>query len=291
MTWPAPPGAAVEAATWVPVRSVQVRLGSAGLSGGFTRRANSVLPWSPAAGVASAPTGEAGAVEVGSAVDEVEALYRSAGQPAVIRVPVGTGLPGAGAPTVAGGSRLGTELGRRGYRVVARTEVLVRDLDPAAGPLGGDGHSNGHSNGHSDDHSDDLDPALTVQVGAEPDAAWLDGWLSVKAAGRPVDLGLARAILTGSPAAYLSVSGPGGVAAVLRAAWAPGWVGLSCLMVTPHARRRGLGRALTRHALSLAAARGLGRAFLQVEADNAAARELYRRLGFEVADQYAYAEL
>lgn len=289
MTRPAPPGAAVEAATWVPVRSVPVRLGSAGLSGGFTRRANSVLPWSPAAGVASARTAGVDVVDVGSALDEVEALYRTAGQAAVLRVPVGTGFPGAGAPTVAGGSPLGAELGRRGYRAVARTEVLVRDLDPAAGPPAGHGHS-GDSDDQRDDHSDDLDPALTVQVSAEPDATWLDGWLSVKAAGRPVDLGLARAILTGSPAAYLSVCGPGGVSAVLRAAWAPGWVGLSCLMVTPHARRRGLGCALTRHALCLAADRGLGRAFLQVEVTNAAARELYRRLGFELADEYAYAE-
>ena len=77
---------------------------------------------------------------------------------------------------------------------------------------------------------------------------------------------------------------------VLRAVFERGWVGISCLVVRPRARRRGVGRALTLAALELAADIGADRAFLQVEASNDAAATLYRELGFRVMDRYHYRE-
>ncbi len=65
-------------------------------------------------------------------------------------------------------------------------------------------------------------------------------------------------------------------------------MGLSCLVVEPRARRRGLGRHLTRAALG--AHDGADRAFLQVEVRNAGALALYRGLGFVEVDEYTYAE-
>jgi ribosomal protein S18 acetylase RimI-like enzyme len=58
--------------------------------------------------------------------------------------------------------------------------------------------------------------------------------------------------------------------------------------VSPGQRRSGLGSALTRAALDLAAARGARGVFLQVEVDNTAARTLYERTGFRYSHRYHY---
>lgn len=61
---------------------------------------------------------------------------------------------------------------------------------------------------------------------------------------------------------------------------------LSDIVVTPHARGRGLGRRLVSGLLRWAHARERREAMLQVRADNDVARGLYRSLGF--ADAYPY---
>ena len=79
---------------------------------------------------------------------------------------------------------------------------------------------------------------------------------------------------------------------MIRAAFAEDWVALSCLVVAPSARRRGLGAVA--HAACAATrrpTRGARRAFLQVEADNTAAAALYTGLGFQPAERYVYREL
>jgi ribosomal protein S18 acetylase RimI-like enzyme len=55
---------------------------------------------------------------------------------------------------------------------------------------------------------------------------------------------------------------------------------LQDVFVPEHARRRGVGSAVTRAAEAKAAARGFDRLSLTVGADNAAARKLYERLGY-----------
>jgi ribosomal protein S18 acetylase RimI-like enzyme len=80
------------------------------------------------------------------------------------------------------------------------------------------------------------------------------------------------------------------VVGVVRAAFAEDWVAVSCLVVVPGARRRGLGRYLTLRALDEAARRGARRVFLQVEAENTAAGSLYGGLGFQPAERYVYRE-
>ena len=112
-------------------------------------------------------------------------------------------------------------------------------------------------------------PAATAPslVGDEPDDDWLAGWLDVKATG-PVDRDAGPWRRGGLPGLVPDRTGrrrgdgrdPGRV----RRSWA----GLSCLMVAPRARRRGLARALTLEGLGLAVDRGADRAFLQVEAAN-----------------------
>lgn len=191
-------------------------------------------------------------------LDRVEALYRADGVPAVVRV----GDPGNPAG-------LAAELDARGYGVASVTDVLVRDLEPAGG---------------SPEHGAADRPGLHVRVAPAPDDAWLDLWLG----GKGGDPTTSRTIVTGAPAQYLTAADDEGDVAVLRAAPAGDWVALSCLQVVPRARRRGVARTLTLHALAHAAATGSTRAFLQVEEHNAAARTLYAALGFRHAHRYAY---
>ncbi|WP_158374630.1 GNAT family N-acetyltransferase [Cellulosimicrobium cellulans] len=245
---PVPPGVLVEAATWRPAATRDVDGWRLGLSGGFTRRANSALPLA---------TPE----DLDATLGRVEAVYAAAGQPSVVRVC-------SDAP-----EGLAAALATRGYAERAVTDVLVRDLaalppEHVAAP-----------------------PALRVDVADAPDDAWLAGWLGVKAGGGTVDAATARAVVAGSPALYLTAAdADGATLGVLRAALEGGWTGLSCLMVARGARRRGLGRLLTRLGLRAAADRGATRAFLQVEAANAGAADLYAAEGFRPAERYAYWE-
>lgn len=242
MAEPVPPGVAVELDTWRPVEVADVDGWRLGFSGGFTSRANSVVP------LAEPP-------DLDAAIGRVEAFYSQRGVPARFRVgrdvlPVG--LDGV--------------LATRGYRLVATTRVLALALTAQAEPS-----------------------AASIEVADDPDDDWLSGWLDVKASGT-VDPDLARAVVTGSAAGYLTTRDDDGVVGVIRAGHSGDWVGLSCLMVAQRARRRGLARALTLAAMQIAAERGARRAFLQVEDVNHAALELYHRLGFADVDTYHYRE-
>lgn len=272
------PGAGVEAATWVPLRVETVGPWRVGLSHGFTRRGNSALLAEGAS-----------VVEALDGLDEVERVYAAAGRPAIVRL--GTERSPDPSPP-----ELTAELAARGYRVVSTTKVLTAEL------VGGSRGSGGRASGGAPDHAgagigapdDEAGRAggrdgVRVRAADHPDDAWLRGWLGTKTAtAGAVDLDVARRLLTGSPARYLTATDSGGVVGTIRAAVAWPWVGLSCLVVEPRARRRGLGRCLTRAALR--AHDGADRAFLQVETHNDAALALYRGLGFVEVDEYTYAE-
>ncbi|WP_051681857.1 GNAT family N-acetyltransferase [Cellulomonas sp. HZM] len=259
------PGAQVEAATWPPLRTVVTSGGwRVGLSGGLTRRANSALVADDVGRpVTSRP-------EAAAQLDEVEAVYASAGLTATVRTRARTG------------SALGDELQRRGYRLVARSLVLARPGVPRGGAAGGGAAGAGAGAG-----SETGDLELIVED--EPTTAWVTGWLGVKSAA--ADVGLARDIVAGAPAWYLTARRDGGAVGGIRVAVADGWAALSCLTVVPSARRLGIGRGLTLAAVALAADHGVHDVFLQVEAANKGATALYRTLGFEHVDEYHYAEL
>ncbi|WP_421732832.1 GNAT family N-acetyltransferase [Cellulomonas sp.] len=260
-TWTPPdaPGALVESATWPPARVVDVDGWRVGLSGGLTRRANSVLPL-------GAPA------DVTAALDRVEELYAREGQPSIVRV------------CRASPRGLDDLLALRDYAVASRTDVLVRELDGIETP-----HGTVHTGAGP----------VRLAVADRPDDAWLTAWSGSKArlhatgAAAEADetsLRLARTVLGGAPAIYLTATDPTGLVGVIRAAFAEDWVALSCLVVAAAARRRGLGRALTLRALDEAAQRGARKAFLQVEAENTGAGSLYSGLGFQPAERYVYRE-
>ncbi|MBC7552178.1 MAG: GNAT family N-acetyltransferase [Cellulomonas sp.] len=244
---PAGPGIRVETAVWPPREVVGVGGWRAGVSGGFTRRANSVVAL-------------AEPEDVPASIEEVERIYAEVGLPPIFRV-CAQSLP----------EDLDDHLRARGYRDVARTLVLVRaGLEAFVGPP--------------------VEPALgpvTYVLGDDPDDEWLTVWLADKAT-RPVDRALAGAVVTGGRSVFLSARDAGATVGVIRAAYEQDWVGLSCLTVTPEARRRSVGRGLTLEALRVAAGGGARHAFLQVQESNAAAIALYEVLGFTPAERYHY---
>ena len=128
-TAPEPPGVLVEVATWTPAQVVDVDGWRVGLSGGLTRRANSVV-------ALAAPA------DLDAALVRVEHLYQEQGLPPTFRVGDET------RPT-----QLDGVLEARGYRTLTRTDVLVRAL----GDLGNAGGEHpGHLPGlHVSDEPDD----------------------------------------------------------------------------------------------------------------------------------------
>jgi ribosomal protein S18 acetylase RimI-like enzyme len=261
-TPPEAPGAEREVATWPPARVVEVDGWRVGLSGGMTRRANSVLP-------VAAPR------DLGAAVERVEALYAAERQPAVFRI--GRGARPAG---------LAALLDARGYRVATQTDVLVRPLDelPAV-PSRGEAvvAADAPNAAWLAVWSGEKAPLAARRPGPEagvPDASPVDAG--------SVDAGFVDAVLTAPRALYLTAHDDAGPVGVVRAAFVDDWVGLSCLAVNGRARRRGIGRTLTLRALRAAAEQGARRAFLQVEVENTAAATLYARLGFLPAERYHY---
>lgn len=277
--WDVPrgPGVRVETAVWTPREVRDVDGWRVGLSGGFTRRANSV--------VAVAEPGD-----VPASIDEVERVYAAAGLPPIFRV-CAQSMP----------DNLDDLLRLRGYRDVSHTVVMVRQSldgssaaarDDARGSAGGLSAGVGQGGAEIFPGADGTSRAgrgISCAVADEPDAAWLSVWLADKAA-RSVDPALAAGVLSGVPAVYLTAWDRGTPVGVIRAALEQDWVGLSCLVVQPGARRRGIGRALTDWALRSCADRGARRAFLQVAEANEPAIALYWQAGFTPAERYHYRE-
>lgn len=252
-TWEPPhgPGTRVETAMWRPRQVRDVGGWQVGLSGGFTRRANSVV-------ALAEPD------DVPASIDEVERLYAEQGLPSIFRV-CAQAMP----------EDLDDLLRERGYRDVAHTLVMVRDrLDEPVPDLPGD--------------PDDV-AQVTYTAAHEPDDEWLAGWLAVRSAD-PVDRALAAGVLGGVRAIYVTAREAGAVVGGVRAALVHEWVGLSCLTVHLDARRRGIARGLTVEALRLAASGGARHAYVQVEESNQAAMALYWQLGFTPAERYHYRE-
>lgn len=248
------PGAVIESATWPPVRVVEVDGLLVGLSRGFTRRANSVIVADPTTAAVTDPA---------ATVDRVERHYREDGGIARFRLSSADEL-----------TPLGAELRERGYQPAAATGVMV-----VGGLAGRTAAPSVQASGE----------VARLVVSDQPDQTWLDGWLQVKAAGKPEVVGTARDLLTGAPARYLTLvtSEPVAVARVCRQGE---WAGIACLTVAPDHRRRGWGTAVSLAALDVAADLGAARAFLQVERSNLGAAMLYRQLGFVAVDGYTYWE-
>jgi GNAT superfamily N-acetyltransferase len=250
--WPAPVRA--EAGGWI-LRH----------AGGVTKRANSVLPLGDREDLAGA-------------VEEAEKFYAALGLPCVFSI-------GSGAA-----AGLDAELERRGYRLADPTLVMTA---PVAGAVPAAGVET------AVETAVETVGEASMEGGAEvedaPSERWLRTWWAVDG-GRHRDMdrhgatgevparAWAERVLTGVPAGYLLM----GEGAVGRAVPQGEWLGIYCMAVEPHLRRRGLGTAVLRALIAWGREQGADRAYLLVTTANVAARTLYERAGFAVAGRYHY---
>jgi N-acetylglutamate synthase len=221
-------------------------------AGGFTRRANSVLP-----------DGDP-AVALDEALAGVTAWYAERGLPA--RVQVTTGAADAD-------EALAAELDARGWSAEGGAIVLTGPLLALAG---GPGPSPVRV-------SRRLDDGWLARYGGV--RTWQAGHGPAAAAPH------AAAVLEGGPSVWFArVPAPdGGVPLAIGRCVVDGrWAGFAAVEVAPEQRRRGLATAVMAALAERAAGEGADTAYLQVETDNAAALALYEGRGLVRHHAYHY---
>jgi GNAT superfamily N-acetyltransferase len=242
-------------------------------AGGFTGRANSVLPL----GDPGQPLDDALTVVSGWYLERGLAPMIAVPMPldgdahrdaSAFREPSASSEAPASRETDGPGGELDAELARRSWPTrPGPAFFMVADLPlaiPADGPA----------------------VAREVLVSPEPDDAWAARY---HYRGQDHLPPVARRVLTSAgEQSFVSIRDGGEVLAIARLSIAAGWAGLTAVEVHPGFRRQGLGVAVTAAACRVAEQRGVPRAFLQTETDNVPAQALYQRLGFSYSHRYHY---
>ena len=224
-------------------------------AGGWTGRANSVLPLGPPG------------LPLDEALAQVTAWYAAHGLPARIALPLPVREP------------LGRALLSRGWVAYNPSQVLTGTVATVLAATAPSGSESGAAPGRASDLG------LDVILDTAPSSEWLAAYHYRGAALPPT----AVEVLTGADRpVFASVRDGGAVVAVARAVVDAGWAGLTAVEVAPTHRRRGLALVMMRALAGWARAAGAERIWLQVADDNAAAHALYRRLGFGLHHRHRY---
>ncbi|SOD83970.1 Acetyltransferase (GNAT) family protein [Streptomyces sp. Ag109_G2-15] len=244
--------ARIAARAWRPVESERLGEWELRAAGGFTRRANSVLP-----------LGDPG-LGLDAALEAVRRWYGERGLPAYVQT--ATGAEGTQ-------ELLGAELERRGWVREVTAELWIGALAPVADRAEGAGVVLSRE-------ADEAWLARYQRKGMTEVALRVLGWGSPRSS---------EAESGGGPSVWFATvpGAPGEPPAAIGRCVVDGrWAGFAAVEVDPARRRQGLATevmaALARRALD----EGASAAWLQVEDDNAAARALYADLGF--APHHAY---
>jgi ribosomal protein S18 acetylase RimI-like enzyme len=217
-------------------------------AGGYTRRANSVLPLYAAAELLDA-------ADLLERVEACEALYRRRGLPVIFKLTPESRPAG-----------LDALLEARGYRAEARTGVQTLEPVPAVEAPAG-------LEVRSEPDADWLDGMARMSALTGERRARHEQILAAIAPER----GFAN--LRGEDGTVLAC----GLGVVQM-----GWLGLFDIVVDPAARGRGLGECLVRGLLAWGRGAGARASYLQVMLDNAPALRLYARVGYRPAYEYWY---
>ncbi|MEU8784088.1 GNAT family N-acetyltransferase [Streptomyces sp. NPDC048637] len=247
----------VAARGWPAVETARLGEWTLRASGGFTRRANSVLP-----------LGDPG-VPLETALEQIGQWYDERGLPPVIVVATGR------ADT---DERLAAELAERGWTDERHTTVRIAALAPLA-DTGAD--APGSAGG----------APSRVTLSREPGADWLALYNRTGEADPSEEAArTALRVLTGGPSVWFATvhGADGGTAAIGRLVVDGRWAGFAALEVAPAARRQGLATLVMAALAERALEEGASAAYLQVEADNAGALAFYDRLGFTDHHGYHY---
>ena len=243
---------------WPPIERAALGDWMLRAAGGFTGRANSVLPL----GDPGLPLPDAVlAAERWYAERQLRPLFSLYG-------PEGFAV---------GDDALGTLLTGRGYTDVNRSVVMTASVQALQAAALSATRTTGPA----------AVGAAEVTVHAEATAS--PAWWAASDERRRRHRDTAEAIMAGSPdQVFLSLALGGQVVATTRVAFARAWAGVFGMYVAPGSRRLGLATALMGAAATHARARGIASTYLQVEATNEAARGLYRRLGCATHHEYVY---
>ncbi|MFD4347768.1 GNAT family N-acetyltransferase [Streptomyces coelicoflavus] len=242
--------ARVAARAWRPVESERLGGWELRAAGGFTRRANSVLP-----------LGDPG-LPLDEALTAVRRWYGERGLPAYVQT--ATGAEGTQ-------ELLCAELERRGWVREVTAEVWTGGLAPVADLAEGAGVvlsreadeawlARYRRKGVSDVALRVLGSGPSVWFATVPGADGRDAPDGTNATDAPAAIG--RCVVDGR------------------------WASFAAVEVDPARRRRGLATAVMAALARRALDEGASAAWLQVETDNAAARALYARMGFTVHHAY-----
>ncbi|MGW2115193.1 GNAT family N-acetyltransferase [Streptomyces zhihengii] len=240
--------ARVTARAWQPVESERLGDWELRAAGGFTRRANSVLP-----------LGDPG-MPLDEALDRVRGWYAERGLPA--RLQIATGAAGTQ-------EELGAALAARGWLREVSAEVWTGALAPVADLTDDDarvrvGRTLDDSWTRRYQRSSEPGPQVRAVLTAGPSVAFATVPAPPPEPGAP-----ARA-----------------PAAIGRCVVDGRWAGFMAVEVDPAHRRQGLATAVMAALARRALDEGASAAWLQVESDNAPARELYAGMGFAVHHHY-----
>jgi len=249
------------ARAWQPVESEWLGGWQLRASGGFTRRANSVLPVKDPG------------LELDEALDRVRRWYAERGLPAYLQIATGA------ADTQ---EALAAEVASRGWRPEVTAEVRTAALAPIADL------TTGLAGEHGLAGAPDRAGTGPVLLTRSCDDAWLRRYQRSTAPGPHM-----RQVLNSGPSVWFaSIPGPrprpNTPAAIGRCVVDGRWAGFMAVEVDPAHRRRGLATAVMAALAGRALDEGASAAWLQVEADNIAAREMYERMGFAVHHHYQH---
>ncbi|MFI9047517.1 GNAT family N-acetyltransferase [Streptomyces sp. NPDC053427] len=239
----------VAARGWPAVETERLGEWTLRASGGFTRRANSVLP-----------LGDPG-LPLDAALERIGRWYGARGLPPTIVVATGR---------ADGDEALAAELDRRGWTAERHTSVRIAALAPLA-----DTDAPGGA-------------APRVALSREPAAQWLALYNRTGDGSGPTADAL-KVLTGGPSVWFATVPAPDGSAAAIGRVVIDGrWAGFAAVEVAPAQRRQGLATLMMAALAQRALDEGASAAYLQVEADNDGARGLYDRLGFADHHGYHY---
>jgi len=248
---------------WPSLKTLFVEGWALRFAGGYTRRANSVLPL------------HGGGGRLSERVAACEALFRLEGLRPAFKMT-------EAAPTGLDGLLAGT-----GYAIEAPTVLM--DLEDIAGGIASgaaDGDTPGSGTGRAGRTGL---PGAEATVLERPDAEWFEAWASFSGP-READLPIARTILANivPERRFLLLREQGRPVACALVVIEGGWAGVFDVVVKPGERGRGLGRGIMRLALEAAAAAGARSSYLQVVSGNSPAEKLYAGLGYRPVYGYWY---
>ncbi|MFK7894858.1 MAG: GNAT family N-acetyltransferase [Myxococcota bacterium] len=264
-------------ASWPAATEVELDGWLLGISGRYTRRANSV-----------SPVGD-GAWPLAQRVEQVEARYSARRLPTVFKMTKASEPEGLDAFLAA------RDYGRHSETLVMTIRKLAPSSDASSQIFnGGNGNGNGNGGGDGNGEGRATGKNVTGQIDARPSAAWVEASCSLSGVADETRTDYRSILdrLESGPcdSAFATLRAEGEPCSVALAVVSEDVVSFYQVATHPDFRGRRAAQALIESLLERARGQGATSAMLSVEAENTSARRLYERLGFRERYRYWYRE-